>query len=70
MSDWVPVPFAAHLAGRSPGTIWAWVARGVVARKTVGRAVLVNVVDVASESARRPRRRARGDRSSGPQIQS
>lgn len=53
----VPVAFAAHVAGRSHRTIRTWARTGTIRGRSADGAVQVHVGDAARVSAARARRR-------------
>jgi phage terminase Nu1 subunit (DNA packaging protein) len=57
-NPWVPVQFAAHVAGRSRRTVQTWARRGVVRKTGRGAHLRVHIGDVAKQSTERPRRAA------------
>lgn len=52
----VPVGFAAHVAGRSHRTVRTWARAGAIRHRTSADGLEVHVGDVARESRDRPRR--------------
>lgn len=61
VNPWVPVPFAAHLAGRSRRTVQTWARRGVIRKTGAGIRLRVHVEDVVQQSSGRSRRAALTD---------
>lgn len=57
MNPWVPVAFAAHIAGRSHRTIRTWARTGAIRQRAAGDGIEVHAGDAARESRGRSRRR-------------